>query len=97
MLIVDNLAHSFGFQLENGIPILEYHNDQNDSELKYLIDYLLEAVKHDDLREYNKKLRLDDMIEFNIEEWSDYTIYMSTIWWQVSPVILKYILLFING
>jgi CTD small phosphatase-like protein 2 len=27
MLIVDNLAHSFGFQIENGIPILEYHND----------------------------------------------------------------------
>ena len=33
ILIVDNLAHSFGFQIENGIPILEYHNDQNDCEL----------------------------------------------------------------
>ena len=68
MLIVDNLAHSFGFQIENGIPILEYHNDQNDCELKYLIDYLMEAAKHDDLREYNKILKLDDLIEFNIEE-----------------------------
>lgn len=68
MLIVDNLAHSFGFQIENGIPILEYHNDPNDCELKHLIDYLLEAAKHDDLRIYNKKLKLDDLIEFNMEE-----------------------------
>lgn len=30
MVIVDNLAHSFGFQIENGIPILEWHNDQAD-------------------------------------------------------------------
>ena len=30
MLIVDNLAHSFGFQIENGIPILEWHDDKND-------------------------------------------------------------------
>lgn len=68
MLIVDNLAHSFGFQIENGIPILEYHNDQNDAELKYMIDYLTEAAKHDDLREFNKRLRLDDLIDYNQEE-----------------------------
>ena len=30
IVIVDNLAHSFGFQIENGIPILEWFNDQND-------------------------------------------------------------------
>ena len=30
MIIVDNLAHSFGFQIENGVPILEWHNDKND-------------------------------------------------------------------
>ncbi|CAD8059513.1 unnamed protein product [Paramecium sonneborni] len=69
ILIVDNLAHSFGFQIENGIPILEWHQDQNDQELKYLLDYLIEAVKYHDLREYNtNKLKLDDLIEFHIEE-----------------------------
>lgn len=36
VLIVDNLAHSFGFQIENGIPILEWYDDANDKELKYL-------------------------------------------------------------
>ena len=59
ILIVDNLAHSFGFQIENGIPIIEYHDNPDDCELKYLIDYLIEAAKHDDLREYNKILKLN--------------------------------------
>ena len=30
MILVDNLSHSFGFQLDNGIPILEWHNDPKD-------------------------------------------------------------------
>lgn len=31
-------------------------------ELNYLVEYLSEAVKHDDLREFNKRLKLDDLI-----------------------------------
>ncbi|CAD8118016.1 unnamed protein product [Paramecium sonneborni] len=69
MLIIDNLAHSFGFQIENGIPILEWHNDQNDQELKALIDYLKEALNYSDLREYNSNyLKLDELMEFHLEE-----------------------------
>lgn len=30
MIIVDNLTHSFGFQMDNGVPIIEWHNDQKD-------------------------------------------------------------------
>ena len=41
MVLVDNLSHSFGFQIDNGIPILEWHNDQKDQELKFLINYLV--------------------------------------------------------
>ena len=29
-LIVDNLSHSFGLQIDNGIPILEWHSDSKD-------------------------------------------------------------------
>ena len=30
MIIVDNLVHSFGLQIENGIPILDFTNNKND-------------------------------------------------------------------
>jgi CTD small phosphatase-like protein 2 len=66
ILIVDNLAHSFGFQIENGIPILEYHNDSTDTELKNMIDYLIEASKHDDLRVFNRRLKLEELIDYTI-------------------------------
>ena len=33
IVIVDNLVHSFGLQLDNGIPILEYLKGDSDCEL----------------------------------------------------------------
>lgn len=69
MVIVDNLSHSFGFQIDNGIPILEFHNDKKDRELRYLADYLMEAFAYEDLREFNKaKLRLQELSQMKIEE-----------------------------
>ena len=55
IIIVDNLVHSFGFQIENGVPILEWNGNKKDVELKYLIDYLLEAKNYDDVRECNRE------------------------------------------
>lgn len=64
VVIVDNMPHSFGFQLENGIPILEWKNDPTDEELKLLTKYLLEGLKEDDLRLYNrKKFHLAEIID----------------------------------
>jgi TFIIF-interacting CTD phosphatase-like protein len=40
MVIVDNLVSSFAYQLENGIPIIEWYCDKQDSELLYLASYL---------------------------------------------------------
>lgn len=69
MLIVDNLVHSFGFQVENGVPILEFTEDKKDEELKYLADYLLEAAKYDDVREFNKaKLKLRELADMKLED-----------------------------
>jgi CTD small phosphatase-like protein 2 len=72
MVIVDNLVHSFGFQVENGIPIIEWTGNKADVELKYLMNYLLEAKTYDDMRDYNKqKLRLVELCNSNIEEFID--------------------------
>ncbi|CAD8196949.1 unnamed protein product [Paramecium pentaurelia] len=65
IIIVDNLTHSFGFQLENGIPILEWTDDEKDQELKYLVDYLIEASQYEDVRDYNRqKLKLYELIDY---------------------------------
>jgi len=69
LIMVDNLSHSFGFQIENGVPILEWHNDFKDMELKYLADYLIEAVEKDDVRVFNlERLKLRDMANFKAED-----------------------------
>ena len=69
MIIVDNLAHSFGFQVENGIPILEYHDDKHDRELKHLCTYLIEACAQEDVREFNKsKLKLAGLADLKMED-----------------------------
>jgi CTD small phosphatase-like protein 2 len=68
MIIVDNLVHSFGLQVDNGVPIVEYHDDPRDEELLYLQDYLRAASQEPDLRAFNRKnLGLARMIdlEFN--------------------------------
>ena len=36
IVIIDNLTHSFGLQVDNGIPILNFHGNKKDTELKYI-------------------------------------------------------------
>jgi len=68
-VLVDNLAHSFGFQIENGIPILEWHDDKYDTELKHLMAYLIEAAQVEDVRVFNKeRLKLDELAEMKFED-----------------------------
>ena len=53
VIIVDNNVFSFGFQLENGIPILPFQGESNDTELLMLGEYLNHLVKLDDFRKEN--------------------------------------------
>ena len=51
MILVDNSVYSFGFQLDNGVPIIPYFNDPNDKELVYLAQYVLSLDQNSDVRE----------------------------------------------
>lgn len=69
MIIVDNLSHSFSFQIDNGIPLLEWQSDKTDLELKYLYKYLKKAYFYDDVRDLNKIfLKLRQLGELNFED-----------------------------
>ena len=47
VVIVDNCVGGFANQLRNGIPILPFEGEQNDKELLYLKNYLLELNQQD--------------------------------------------------
>lgn len=67
ILIVDNLTHSFCLQIENGIPIIDYQNDPNDKELKYLAKYLLKCAEAENVQDFNsQELRLRDLLNFEL-------------------------------
>jgi CTD small phosphatase-like protein 2 len=34
IILVDNAGYSFGFQINNGIPIIPFYNNKKDRELK---------------------------------------------------------------
>lgn len=54
LVLVDNAAYSFSFQLENGIPIIPFYDAKADKILPHLCTYLrcLHAVQ--DVRDYNR-------------------------------------------
>ena len=54
VVLLDNYVHSFAFNLENGIPILEWRGEKDDDELMHMAKYLKEIVKEPDLREVNR-------------------------------------------
>jgi Dullard-like phosphatase family protein len=60
MIIVDYSVLAFGLQMENGIPISPFYDDNNDSELRVLNNYLVYLSQIDDVRDENRKyIRLE--------------------------------------
>ena len=54
-IIIDNSAYSFAFQIDNGVPIIEWKDDRTDRELYNLIGYLRMIVKEEDVRAINQR------------------------------------------
>jgi len=55
VILIDNAAYSFGFQIENGIPIIPFYDNKADQELRHLIPYLKFLSSVEDLREINRQ------------------------------------------
>jgi len=55
IIIVDNAAYSFAYQLDNGIPIVSWHDDPNDKELFNLTDYTKALSQVEDIRDVNEQ------------------------------------------
>ena len=69
MVIVDNAVYSFGFQLDNGIPIIPYYSDEDDEELFHLIPYLEVLSLSEDVRSKNREaFQLADIENEELED-----------------------------
>ena len=55
IVLVDNSVYSFGYQVDNGIPILSYYNDPRDEELLHLSFYIQSLLECSDVREQNRE------------------------------------------
>ena len=55
VVLIDNSVLSFAYHLNNGIPIVPYIEQKEDSQLLMLAYYLVSIANYDDLTEENKK------------------------------------------
>lgn len=55
IILIDNSCLSFAFNINNGVPILPFFDNENDEELKHLTYYLnrLQDQSIEDVREQN--------------------------------------------
>ena len=56
VLLVDNAAYSYAYQLDNGVPILPYFSGRNDFELDALGAYLVGLLGEGELRGPNQRV-----------------------------------------
>ena len=66
MVLVDNAAYSYGFQIDNGIPIIPYYEGKEDCELLMLKYYLSKLKTAEDVRDINREtFRLRNYPEYD--------------------------------
>ena len=84
VILIDNAAHSFAMQINNGIPMLPFYDNKHDVDMIYLAHYLLKLSIQDDVRTILKQTfwmeflhtqeisdTIGGAIEYTIEELDD--------------------------
>ncbi len=73
VIIVDNAAYAFAFQLENGYPIIPFYDCKEDAEIRKLTEYLLKVQNVEDMRvENRKRFHLKELLETDIGRFIQY-------------------------
>ena len=73
VIIVDNTPYAFAAQLENGYPIIPFYNDDHDTQLLELEEYLMNIKDVEDVRiENSKRFKLKDMTEHVVDKYAQY-------------------------
>jgi CTD small phosphatase-like protein 2 len=65
LVLIDNASYSYAFQLDNGIPIIPYYDNKQDTQLDSLKNYLRGMIGCKDVRAYN---RLDIIFSLSIRK-----------------------------
>jgi len=69
MVLVDNAVYSFGYQLDNGVPIAPFYYHKSDTELKSLVPYLKSLYSVRDVRDVNTRtFKLNVLMECETQE-----------------------------
>lgn len=55
IVLVDDCSYSFGFHIDNGIPIIPFTGNKEDCELLLLARYIDYLMRHDDIRKINRE------------------------------------------
>lgn len=68
IILVDNSAYSYGFQPDNGIPIIPFYDDKSDRQLFELTEYLLAIFDVPDVRPILRQSYKLDIIANNLDQ-----------------------------
>lgn len=54
VLIIDNAVYSFGYHLDNGVPMVPFYDNRGDRELVLLMQYVESLEDVEDVRDHNR-------------------------------------------